>query len=115
MNIIYRNFQPTDVEDIISFWNCNSGWETDLNLAQFNMRFRSSSTAEPIIMLAIEESTNVIVGQFNFLPADITVNGRQLIGYRPFGAIFKANLRERFGITSFFTGKHPMLILYNTG
>lgn len=115
MNITYRNFVADDIDRIIKFWNENSGWENDMGLDEFNLRFCSSPYGEPIIMLAIDEDNNELVGQFSFLPVSVTINSRQLKSYRPFGAVFKESFREKFGIASFLTGKHPVLVLYNKG
>jgi hypothetical protein len=115
MNLKYRNFTPADIAKIIRFWNENSGWEDSMNIDEFNLRFRSSPFGDPIIMLAIDDDNDEVVGQFSFLPVSVTINTRPVRGYRPFGAIFKESLRDRFGIKSFLTGKHPVLVLYNKG
>lgn len=115
MNISYRNYTDSDVNSIIQFWNENSGWETNLDIAEFKTRFCSCPMGEPIIMLAIDDSTNEIVGICCFLPGLVQVNNSTALCFRPFGAIIKETVRKKFGITSFFTGNHPMIRLCLTG
>ena len=111
MQITYRNYYESDVEGIIRFWNENSGWETDLDLKKFNVRFCSSHVAKPIIMLAIDDDINEIVGLCSFIPLGVTINHVDKKCYRPLGAIFKESFRQKFGLTSFLTGKHPIIQL----
>src|SRR3954454_24789114 len=115
MNITYRNYVPEDIDNIINFWNENSGWETDLNRDEFNLRFCSSPFGKPIIMLAVNDTANEILGLCCFLAVSVTINGKDVICYRPFGAIIKESFRESYGVTSLLTGSHPILRLYNAG
>jgi hypothetical protein len=115
MQIIYRNFTESDIENIIAFWNENSGWETDMDRNEFELRFCSSPFGRPILMLAVELEAEEIMGLFCFLPLSVTVYGKDVLGYRPFGAVFKESFRKQFGLASFLSGKHPILQLYNKG
>jgi hypothetical protein len=113
MNITYQNFATEDIDSIIQFWNENSGWETNMNREEFNLRFCTSPFGRPIIMLALKDKE--LVGLFCFLAVNVTINGKELKSYRSFGAVLKESFREEFGIYSFLTGKHPLLKLYNKG
>lgn len=115
MNITYRNYTAEDIDSIIRFWNENSGWEDNMDRAEFNKRFCASPLGLPIMMLAIDEDINEVVGLCCFLPIGVTVNGNDQKCYRTFGAVFKESFRDKFGITSFLTGKHPIVQLYNKG
>lgn len=115
MNIIYRNYALDDIERIIQFWNENSGWETNMDKAEFDLRFHSSPFGEPILMLAVDDDRNEIVGLCCFLAASVTIKGKNVICYRPFGAILKETFREQFGISSLLTGNHPILKLFKFG
>ena len=115
MNITYRDFNSDDIEGIIRFWNENSGWETNLDVNEFNLRFCSSPCGMPIIMLAVNEDEQSIVGLCCFLPAYVNLKGEDVVCYRPFGAIIKESFRQCFGISSLLTGKHPILKLYHVG
>ena len=115
MNITYRNFVLEDVDHIINFWNQNSGWETNMDRVEFNIRFCSSPFGNPKIMLAIDNDISEIVGLFCFLPFDVTINNKEEKCYRFFGAVFKESFREKFSITSSLTGNHPISKLYYKG
>ena len=115
MNITYRNFISEDTDHIISFWNENSGWETDMDRTEFGVRFCSSPFGNPIIMLAIDNEAGNIVGLFCFLPFHVTINNKEEKCYRFFGAVFKESFREKFGVTSFLRGTHPLNKLYVKG
>jgi len=115
MNITYRNYTQEDIDSIIRFWNENSGWETNMDHVEFNLRFCSSPLGRPIIMLAIDDDVNEVVGLFCFIPLSVTINGHETRCYRPFGAVFKEAFRIKFSITTFLTGKHPILQLYHKG
>ena len=115
MNITYRNYVAQDVDQIIQFWNENSGWETTMDRSEFDLRFCSSPYGDPIMMLAVDNDVNGIVGLCCFLPAYVTVNGNDFKCYRPFGAVLKESFRGKFGITSLLTGQHPILKLYHKG
>jgi hypothetical protein len=115
MNITYKNFVTDEIYQIIKFWNENSGWETTMDRSEFDLRFCSSPFGEPIMMLAIDDDVNEIVGLCCFLPVNVSVNGNDVKCYRPFGAVFKESFREKFGVTSLLTGQHPILKLYHKG
>lgn len=115
MIITYRNFTDEDIDGIIRFWNENSGWETNLDRAEFDLRFCSSPWGAPIIMLAIDKSVNEIAGFCCFIPLLVSINGLEKKCYRPFGAIFKETIRKKFGLGSLLTGQHPILQLYHHG
>lgn len=115
MNIVYRNFTADDIDQIIKFWNENSGWETTLDRDEFNRRFCSSFAGDPIIMIAIDNDTPEIVGLFCFIPLFVTVNNKEGKCYRPFGAVFRESFRAKFGLGSFLAGSHPLQKLYKKG
>ncbi|HYH16504.1 MAG TPA: hypothetical protein VD794_14845 [Flavisolibacter sp.] len=115
MNIIYRNYVEDDIDSIIQFWNANSGWDTDMNREEFNLRFCSSPLGRPILMLAINNDINEIVGILCFIPLSVTINSRDKKCFKLFGAIFKESYRSKFGLSSFLTGKHPLQQLYSKG
>lgn len=115
MNITYRNYIDKDIDAIIAFWNINSGWETTMNRAEFKQRFQSSPAGDSIMMLAIDEEAEELVGLFCFIPLMITIKNITVKGYRPFGAVLKESFRQQFGLASFLTRKHPILQLYYKG
>ncbi len=115
MNITYRNFVDTDIDKIIIFWNENSGWDDNMDRTEFNRRFCGSSLGAPIIMIAIDNDVDEVVGLFCFLPISVTINNKVGKCYRPFGAVFKESFRSKFGIANFLTGTHPLHKLYKKG
>ena len=115
MTLTYRNYTSEDIDDIIHFWNENSGWETNLDQIEFNLRFCSSPCGMPIIMLAVDDDSSNILGICCFLPAYVSLKGVETTCFRPFGAVIKESFREKYGLTSLLMGNHPILKLYQTG
>lgn len=111
MHISYRMATSNDVDALAEFWSENSGWDV-IDSAEWKRRFASSPDGNAVVSVASDEETKKIIGQFIFMPNRIAVNGKEIIGYRPFAPVLQQSLQTKFGIASLLTGQHPILKLY---
>lgn len=111
MNISYRMATSNDTNALAEFWSENSGWDV-IDSAEWKKRFLTSPFGEAVVSIATDDQTGNIIGQFLFIPSGISVNGKEMMTYRPFAPVLKQSLQTKFGIASLLTWQHPILKLY---
>ncbi len=112
MRISYRMATSEDVSAMAQFWSENSGWDI-IDSAEWDRRFTNTPFGDAAVALAIDPATNKLIGQFVFIPVTIIVNGKEVKAYRPYAPILQESLQTKFGITSWVTGQHPIMKMYN--
>jgi hypothetical protein len=111
MEIIYRIANDTDVPAMSQFWSENSGWDV-IDAGEWRRRFTNGPCGDAIVSLAVDKSTAAIIGQFVFIPFNVSVVGKIVKSFRPFAPILKVSLQTKFGISALLTGSHPLLKMY---
>jgi len=100
-----------DIDAMAEFWSDNSGWDV-IDRNEWKRRFVNTAFGQAVVALGLDEETNKIIGQFIFIPTNISVKGKEIIAYRPFAPVLQKTLQTKFGITSLLTGQHPLLKMY---
>ena len=111
MDITYRIAVEEDIEAMAKFWSDNAGWDI-IDAVEWKRRFMNSPAGDAIVSLALDESTSEIIGQFVFIPLNVSVAGKTVKAFRPFAPILKVSLQTKFGISALLTGRHPLLKMY---
>ena len=109
MTFTYRMSTHEDIDQLVEFWNANSGWDI-IDRKEWERRFRYTPLGEPAISIAIDEKTKKIAGQFIFIPSEVVVHGKPYKAFRPFAPILGEALRK-FNFLTFL--QHPLFLLYN--
>ena len=76
------------------------GEETDWGdeaLLSLNKWFMEAPFGKPSIVVASDERTGKMVGQFRFMPSRVSVEGREVSAVRPFGTIVTREAHEAAG------------------
>jgi hypothetical protein len=99
MDFICRMHTPADIDALIRFWGENSGWGA-IERELWEHRFLNTPLGPAAFALAIEENSGEILGQFGFIPSQISVDGALVRAYRPVATIVREDIRntEGFGI-----------------
>jgi hypothetical protein len=112
MKLIYRTTTADDIDDLVQFWNQNSGWDL-ITRETWEKRFMSTPFGTPMIIVGIDTDQNEIIAQFIFVPVTVRVSGLELVkAYRPFGSVMKEDVRKKFGVASFLMNTHPIQKMY---
>ncbi|WP_276502517.1 hypothetical protein [Terrimonas pollutisoli] len=109
MAFTYRMSTIEDIDQLVEFWNINSGWDT-IDRNEWERRFRYTPLGEPAISLAIDEQTNKLAGQFIFIPSKVVVSGKYYKAFRPFAPVLNKEL-QKFNFLNLL--QHPIFQLYN--
>lgn len=108
MGFTYRMKTPSDDPALIQLWTAHSGWgKADERL--WNHLINEGPYGEAAVVVAEEEETGNIVGQFPFVPSVVSIKGRCFSALRPFAPILAARARER---RTFNPLNNPVLAMY---
>ena len=101
--------EVADLPGLEQLWREETDWgeETLKNLHQW---FMAAPFGKPRIVVARDGRSGAIVGQFRFMPALVSVDGREVRAHRPFGTIITKAMRE--GMTSLNPLKQPAVAMY---
>ena len=104
MRLSYRLVQNEDLPGLQELWKEHSGWGqlAEVMWQRYIVEGGASGT------VAIDVETGRIVGEFIFMPSLISVNGREVRGFRPGAPLLAKSLR--FQSANPF--KHPVVAMY---
>jgi hypothetical protein len=109
--LTYRLYQETDLPELLRLWKDEAGWrEPPPDLWR---RYLSTPDGEALIVAAAEAETGAIVGQAWFIPARVSVDGREVRAVRPSVVIMSKASRGRF--LSADPLDHPVSAMYRCG
>jgi hypothetical protein len=108
MKLIYRMNTKDDEEALVKLWCEHGGWD-QIDAEIWRERFMGSPCGPASIVVAVDQESGEIVGQFAFIPAPISVCGCELKGYRPFAPIMAKVARGLLG------KGHPIVTMYFYG
>ncbi len=108
MRLTYRMHTKDDRNELIRLWSEQSGWDV-LDAKTWEHRFLDTPFGESAIALAIDKDTDAVVGQCMFIPALISIDGRELRAYRTFAPLLHQEMR---GLNLLNPFKHPLYRMY---
>lgn len=109
MGVAYRLAEEQDIQDIRNLWNENTDWG---ELTEETLRERVfDDPLEPVLLLAHDEDTRKLVGQFLFVPSLLWIRGELKRAFRPAAPIVAKGWRD-FGINPL---NHLALKMYREG
>lgn len=108
MRLTYRMHTKDDRENLIRLWSEQSGWDV-LDSETWEHRFFKTPLGESAISLAVDKDTGAIVGQCIFIPALVSIDGREVRAYRTFAPLLHQELR---GLNLLNPFKHPLYRMY---
>ena len=103
MNITYRLSTPADEAALVRFWSQESGWD-QLDASAWNHRF-----SRAVIAIGLDNETGEIVAQLVFFQVLVCINGREVLGLRPFAAIISKRARKFHSLNPL---NHPIPVMY---
>ncbi|MEJ7812551.1 MAG: hypothetical protein WKG32_19220 [Gemmatimonadaceae bacterium] len=106
MPIEYRFADSGDMEALDRQWEEESGWGTQ-QLAQW---FLAAPFGEPRVVMASDRLTGALLGQFRFMPTQVSVDGHVVRATRPFGTIITKTMRE--AVRSVNPLRQPAVAMY---
>ncbi len=101
MKTNYRIYTDDDINQLVDFWNQNSGWDIIFR-KEWERRFYHTPLGTATIVLAEEEKTGDLLGQFIFIPSLVSVKGLQVKAFRPFAPVVKKELRSALGMLTIY-------------
>ncbi len=107
MDIHYRLFEDNDLAAVRSLWEENTTWGT-LTAEIFHRHMVESPLGPAGGVVAIDDASGEIVGQFAFVPSLVQVADRQLRAFRPAAPI----IAKRVRFHSANPLKHPAAGMY---
>ena len=108
MRLTYRMHTKEDREQLIRLWSEQSGWDV-LDNKTWEHRFLDTPFGESAIALAIDKDSGAIAGQCIFIPALVSIDGRELRAYRTFAPLLHQEMR---GLNLLNPFKHPLYRMY---
>jgi hypothetical protein len=103
----YRLHRDEDLEELQNLWEENTDWGS-LTPDLWRKHIVEAPLGGASILLAIDDQSGRIVGEFAFMPSRVRVNGREISAFRPAAPIVAKGYR-------FFSANplaHPALVMY---
>ena len=92
MGLKLEFYDVADLESLDRLWEEETDWgEQSQALRRW---FMESPFGKPSVVVATDDQTGKAVGQFRFMPARVSVNGRDVNAIRPFGTIVTKEAHE---------------------
>lgn len=92
MGLTFRMHTKEDEEALIQLWSDHSGWD-QLDVEAWSSRLLDPPLGSARIVVAEDDKTHEIVGQFAFIPSMVSVKGREVTALRPFAPIMATEHR----------------------
>lgn len=109
LDIAFRQAERRDMQAIQKLWNENTTWG---ELKEETLRERVfEDPNKPLLLLAHDEKSHDLVGQFLFVPSLLWIRGHYKHAYRPAAPIVAKGWRN-FGLNPL---NHPVLRMYREG
>jgi hypothetical protein len=109
MNTTYRMYAPNDIDALVQFWKENAGWD-QIDRKEWERRFHGTPYGNASVAIAEDMDSGSIVGQFLFIPTVISIDGKEVKGFRPFAPVVKESVRAELGL---LTLMEIVLKMYN--
>lgn len=100
MGLKFEMFDVADLASLDRLWEDETDWgEQSQALRQW---FMDAPFGKPSVLVATDAETGKAVGQFRFMPARVSVNGREVSAVRPFGTIVTREAHEAAAVRTPF-------------
>jgi hypothetical protein len=93
MGLTYEFHADATLPGLERLWREATDWGEN-TLATLGRWFEAAPFGKPRIVVANDDATGEMVGQFRFMPSRVTVNGEEVRAVRPFGTIITPAMRE---------------------
>lgn len=111
MTLKLEFYEVADLPDLERLWQEETDWgEQSQSLQRW---FMEAPFGKPSVVVASDEQTGKIVGQFRFMPSRVSVGDRVVSAVRPFGAIVTQEAHEAAGARSVLD--NPVAAMYLRG
>ncbi len=107
MSLTYRLHQDDDLPALQKLWEENTNWGLPTQ-ELWQQYVIDAPLGGAVIVVAVDEQTQQIVGEFVFVPSLVSVNGREFRAFRPGAPIVAKSLRFR----SPNPLSHPVVAMY---
>src|SRR5690349_12776769 len=101
--------EVADLPGLEQLWREETDWGEE-TLKSLHQWFMAAPFGKPRIVVARDDRSGEIVGQFRFMPALVSIDGRSVRAHRPFGTIITKAMRE--SMTSLNPLKQPAVAMY---
>jgi len=85
--------QVADLPGLERLWQEATDWSQQ-TFSSLHAWFMEAPFGKPSIVVALDDRSGEIVGQFRFMPSRVSVDGNEVRAYRPFGTIISKAMRE---------------------
>ncbi|HEX8475262.1 MAG TPA: hypothetical protein VF666_14625 [Pyrinomonadaceae bacterium] len=99
MGLTYEFHADATLPGLERLWRDATDWG-EAALDGLRPWFEAAPFGKPSVVVASDEQTGATVGQFRFMPSQVSVNGRVFSAVRPFGTIVKPEAHEAADIRS---------------
>ncbi len=99
--------EVANVPGVERLWQEATDWGEEKNLHAW---FMQAPFGKPSIVVAKDEQSEQIVGQFRFMPIRVSVDGKEVRAYRPFGTIISKEMRNSVESNNPFD--QPAVVMY---
>jgi hypothetical protein len=101
--------EVADLPGLEQLWREETDWGEE-TLRSLHRWFMAAPFGKPRIVVARDDRSGAIVGQFRFMPSRVSIDGREVRAHRPFGTIITREMRE--GMKSVNPLKQPAVAMY---
>ncbi|HEU4453640.1 MAG TPA: hypothetical protein VFR81_11305 [Longimicrobium sp.] len=101
--------EVADLPDLEKLWREETDWGEE-TLRSLHRWFMAAPFGKPRIVVARDDRSGAIVGQFRFMPSRVSIGGREVRAHRPFGTIITKEMRD--GMKSINPLKQPVAAMY---
>lgn len=112
MALAYRMSTDADREALIELWSTASGWD-EVDAETWAHRLLEPPFGEAAIAVAEDTGSGRIMGQFAFIPCELSVDGVPIRTVRPFAPILRPEVQS--SLLSPNPLRHPVGRLYREG
>lgn len=99
MTIQLEFHEVADLPGLERLWRDETDWG-EQTLQSLHRWFMEAPFGKPRIVVARDDRSGAIVGQFRFMPALVSIDGREVRAHRPFGTIITKEMREGMASTN---------------
>jgi hypothetical protein len=101
--------EVADLPGLEQLWRDETDWGEE-TLRSLHQWFMAAPFGKPRIVVARDDRSGAIVGQFRFMPSRVSIDGREVRAHRPFGTIITQEMRD--GMKSVNPLKQPAVAMY---
>lgn len=109
MALTYRLFEESDLPGLKRLWEQETGWGT-ITDAMFRRHVLENPAGDVTVVIAADDHSGEILGQFVFSPSRVSVRGREVLAFRPAAPILSKAARV---IRSPNPLHHPAAAMYH--